>query len=509
MALASVLITLAALVGLVAPSAPAGAAGATTLRLVTTASPASRVGLQIFANANLLGAASTPSGTMTFRAFGPGDTTCASPVFTSTVAVTGTSINSARYTPPHAGTYRWQSSYSGDATYAAAGPTLCSDSAAAVIVDKATTFLSTSVGASTPTTIRGNATLNGGVAPTGTITFTLTGPDDLFCSLPPIFTSIVAVNGSGSYSSGPFTPTRSGRYTWRTVYSGDADNLGSGVTPCFDEAASQNVTVTVPPTTTTTTTVPRPTTTTTVPPTTTTTVPCTTTTTTVPPTTTTTVPRTTTTTTVPPSTAVPEVPYSDWNQWQPTPLDGIGTSIAIGNDPTAAPGQLPPQYLYGHSIRFASSSATGVIGLATGSAGKLAVFSATGPDGTTYNTGIAFNWSTGNFYFPFVYLSGSGVWAASIYDYAADTWTPMGTLNLPAGWGKLSPVSTTIAVWYGPTAATCSAYPRADVYFSPPVGYVGSTATTANLTRTATTEGDCPAETSVVSGVWAHYLLGT
>ncbi len=159
-----------------------------------------------------------------------------------------------------------------------------------------------------------------------------------------------------------------------------------------------------------------------------------------------------------------------WNQPAPTPLDGVGAWMATANDPTAAAGQVAPQYLYGHSFRFADSTASGVVGLATGGAGKLAVFSAAGPDGTAYNTGIAFNWVAGGFYFPLVYRAAPGVWGASIYDYTAGTWTAIGVLHLPSGWGKLAPSSTTMAVWYGPSAASCSAYPRADVSSSPPRG---------------------------------------
>jgi len=206
---------------------------------------------------------------------------------------------------------------------------------------------------------------------------------------------------------------------------------------------------------------------------------------------------------------VPKVPYSVWDQPATTPLDGLGTWIAVGNEPTASDGQLPPQYLYGHSIRFTDASATGVIGLATGSAGKLALFSATGPDGTAYNTGIAFDWSAGGFYYLFVHEVGPGLWGAQVYDYTADTWTAIGVLNLPVGWGSLSPVSMTMAIWYGPTAQACTAYPRADVSFSPPVGYVGWVSSTANLSTTAMMAGDCPAETSVEAEVWARYRLGS
>ncbi len=57
----------------------------------------------------------------------------------------------------------------------------------------------------------------------------------------------------------------------------------------------------------------------------------------------------------------------------------------------------------------------------------------------------------------------------------------VGQLDLPAEWGKLSSSTMTMALWFGARAPKCSASPRADVYFSQPVGYAATTATTATL----------------------------
>ncbi len=74
--------------------------------LMVTASGNTTVGLQVFATVNLSGA-SNPTGTLTFRLFGPSDGACgAAPVFTSRVAVTGVSVTSDRYWATTAGTYR-------------------------------------------------------------------------------------------------------------------------------------------------------------------------------------------------------------------------------------------------------------------------------------------------------------------------------------------------------------------------------------------------------------------
>jgi hypothetical protein len=76
---------------------------------------------------------------------------------------------------------------------------------------------------------RDEATLSGGDDPTGTITFKLYGPGDPLCQNAPAFTSVVAVSGNGTYTSGAFTPSHSqfGTYEWTADYSGDTDNAPS------------------------------------------------------------------------------------------------------------------------------------------------------------------------------------------------------------------------------------------------------------------------------------------
>lgn len=56
-----------------------------------------------------------PTGTLTFRLYGPTDTTCTkAPVFTTTATVDGNGdYRSAAFTPTAGGTYRWGASYSG------------------------------------------------------------------------------------------------------------------------------------------------------------------------------------------------------------------------------------------------------------------------------------------------------------------------------------------------------------------------------------------------------------
>ena len=238
----------AAVVGLVAGLAtalgatPAAAANLSLAipQVMITASTSTLVGLQVFANVNLSGGAN-PTGTVTFRLFGPSDPNCTSAIFASTVAA-GTSVNSDRFTTSQAGTYRWEASYSGDANNNPTPPTACTNPSAAVVVSPQNVGLSVTAQPPSGGTIRASASI-GGFDPTGTITFYLAGPTDTFCSAASVFTTSVSVNGASTYTSSPFTPTASGIYKWRAVYSGDQNNMGGAITACLDPNAAVTVTV--------------------------------------------------------------------------------------------------------------------------------------------------------------------------------------------------------------------------------------------------------------------------
>jgi uncharacterized repeat protein (TIGR03803 family) len=65
-----------------------------------------------------------------------------------------------------------------------------------------------------------SATLAGGITPTGTITFTLTGPGGNV-----VDTEMTPVNGNGTYPTpNGFVPTALGTYLWSANYSGDSNN---------------------------------------------------------------------------------------------------------------------------------------------------------------------------------------------------------------------------------------------------------------------------------------------
>ncbi len=211
--------------------------------IVTTASAPVTVGGSISDSAVLAGGVA-PTGTITFTVFGPNNATCTgAAAFTSTSPVAGNgTYTSSSFPTTAAGTYRFIAAYSGDANNNAV-TTLCSDPAESVVVAPATPTIVTTASPTVPAggSISDTATLSGGVAPTGTITFTLFGPNNATCTGAAIFTSTVPVNGNGVYPSGPFTVSTVGTYNWVAAYSGDANNAAVA-SPCG--AANESVTVT-------------------------------------------------------------------------------------------------------------------------------------------------------------------------------------------------------------------------------------------------------------------------
>ena len=77
------------------------------------------------------------------------------------------------------------------------------------------------------------AVLADGSEPTGTITFSVFGSDDVECVGKAVFTSTVSVDGNGSYVSEAFTPTTADTYHWVAAYNGDGENSPVRA-PCFD-----------------------------------------------------------------------------------------------------------------------------------------------------------------------------------------------------------------------------------------------------------------------------------
>ncbi len=86
---------------------------APTPKITTAASPGVALGGAVNDSIVLTGGYK-PTGTVTFRLYGPGDPNCTgAPVFTSTVGVTTPTVSGA-YRPTAAGTYHWVATYNGD-----------------------------------------------------------------------------------------------------------------------------------------------------------------------------------------------------------------------------------------------------------------------------------------------------------------------------------------------------------------------------------------------------------
>jgi hypothetical protein len=222
--------------------------------LRTVASPGAGIGGAIHDTAILFGG-SRPTGRITFRLYGPGDTTCSRrPAFVTQQRVFGNGhYRSPTFTPQDAGTYRWTAAYSGNLTNAGTA-TSCDDNNETVTVVRTHPALSTSASpvggfgrgprvVATGRSIYDAATLSAGAQPTGQITFNLYGPNDSGCTREPVFTTATKVRGNGTYNSQQFTPTASGVYRWRAAYSGDANNLPVGPGSCGDRTESVRVTI--------------------------------------------------------------------------------------------------------------------------------------------------------------------------------------------------------------------------------------------------------------------------
>jgi uncharacterized repeat protein (TIGR01451 family) len=198
--------------------------------ITTAADQTITVGADISDSATLSGATSDATGTIVFKAYGPGDDCTATLAFTSdpfTVSGNGT-YGPVSFAPATAGTYHWIATYSGDAKNAGSSGQ-CGDTGENDTVNKAhptvVTVASAAVVVGNP--IHDTATLAGGHAPTGSITFDLYGPDNATCTGDAVFSATVAVNGNGNYESGNFTPTAAGTYRWIANYSGDANNTAT------------------------------------------------------------------------------------------------------------------------------------------------------------------------------------------------------------------------------------------------------------------------------------------
>jgi hypothetical protein len=220
-----------------------GPLGCPVPTIATTASASVPAGGAISDTAVLSGGTS-PTGTITFKLYAAGDTTCSTPLSTSTVPVSGDgSYASAPVTENSAGSYQWTAGYSGDPSNPPVAEA-CGQPAEQVTVPRIQpTMVTSASGGTSGTSLSDTATLSGGTSPTGTITFNLFGPGDPTCSSTPLSSSTVAVAGNNSYTSPAVPETGAGVYQYSVTYSGDANNVPAAE-PCG--ALGESVTVNVP-----------------------------------------------------------------------------------------------------------------------------------------------------------------------------------------------------------------------------------------------------------------------
>jgi hypothetical protein len=207
---------------------------------MTGSASSATVGGTIHDTATLAGGFS-PSGEVTFRVYAPSDTSCATPLDTSSAAIAGGEAVSGDFAPPQAGNFRWTASYPGDAnnepfslacnaanqssTVAKASPGLAGTATSTVVVGG---------------TITDQVSLGGGFSPSGQIVFRAFGPGDSTCGSAPAYEATVSVSGDGTYSPAGFAPGP-GVYRWTAKYGGDGNNQAKGLA-CNATGQSSSVT---------------------------------------------------------------------------------------------------------------------------------------------------------------------------------------------------------------------------------------------------------------------------
>src|SRR5438552_2108285 len=167
--------------------------------MTTSATVTATAGGTIQDTATLSGGTS-PTGTISFSLYGPNDPTCggmATSAGSATVSGNG-SYSSSAVTENVAGTYRWIASYSGDANNNRF-TTQCNEAGETSTVNKASPSISTNatLTATAGGTIQDTATLSGGTSATGTISFSLYGPNDATCGGMATSAGSATVSGNG------------------------------------------------------------------------------------------------------------------------------------------------------------------------------------------------------------------------------------------------------------------------------------------------------------------------
>lgn len=198
--------------------------GKATPALSGIASSAVVVGSPIADVATLSGGFA-PGGSLVFRAYGPGDASCAAaPAYEAAVAVHGPGSYSPPGFAPGPGLYRWTVEYQGDQNNEAASTACGDDDQASAVGVISPSLTAAASGATVGNPVTATASIQEGAIPGGQVTFRAFSPGDANCSGAAAFNSTVAVSGNGSYRSAQFVPGRVGSFRWVVSYSGDANH---------------------------------------------------------------------------------------------------------------------------------------------------------------------------------------------------------------------------------------------------------------------------------------------
>jgi hypothetical protein len=202
----------------------ASAVGKASPTLVGVATSAVVVGSSITDGATLSGGFEA-GGQLVFRAYGPGDLTCATtPKYEATVAVNGNGLYSPAGFSPAAGLYRWTVEYAGDENNEPAGTACGAASQASAVGTIDVTLAASATSGTVGDPVTATASIQEGAIPTGQITFTAFSPGDANCSGTAAFSSTLSVSGNGSYLSAAFVPSRVGTFRWTVSYTGDPNH---------------------------------------------------------------------------------------------------------------------------------------------------------------------------------------------------------------------------------------------------------------------------------------------
>jgi hypothetical protein len=190
----------------------------------------------------------SPSGSVTFDLYANSSGT-GTPLFSSTVSLSGGTATSASFTTTATGTDYWIATYNGDANNASVAS---GASATPVTVAKPAPSISSTAEPTSVTvggSVKDQATVSGGDSPSGSVTF------DLYANSSgtgtPLFSSTVSLSG-GTAASASFTTTAAGTDYWVATYNGDANNAsvasGAAATPVTVAKPAPSISSTAVPT---------------------------------------------------------------------------------------------------------------------------------------------------------------------------------------------------------------------------------------------------------------------